>query len=386
MKRKSVLLVLSILALSFSLNSGQERPILAALTSGKLTFVEAQVISDSSLPSEAILEAPVSIALHASGRVYVCDGKASNIKVFDADGKFLRTIGRQGQGPGEFKWPSMVHASANNLMVWERTSRRMSVLNLAGRFLKSLPFSQDVEGFPMKMRTLPTGENVIETEKAIDADVRNPQECLISLYSSNMEFVKMLYAKPLFRFKRIYDPGMAEVHQPYNPRVYWDMSPDGKIVIGFAETYEIAVYDPAKGKLFSFRHEYSPVRVTDEDKQGYFSAMTVAVLAADGTRTTRKGAPDYIVKNTTFPKFKPAFNGIVVDSEGNIWIHPYQINREAEKRFFDAFAKDGTFIGRVEIQSPAEFPYTGTAMKRGYFWKIERDKDEVSRLVKYEIH
>jgi hypothetical protein len=259
MNKKSLLLALFILAFSLAPNSGQERSILEALTSGKLEIVIALVVSDSPLPSEAVLEAPVSISLHKNGHIYVCDGKASNIKVFDAEGKFLRIIGRQGQGPGEFKWPSMVHAAEDNLMVWERTTRRMSVLNLAGRFLKSLPFSQDAEGFPMKMRSLPGGENVVETERTIDADVRNPQECLISLYSAKMELVKTLYAKPLFRFKRIYDPGHAEVHQPYNPRVYWDVTPDGNIVIGFSETYEIAVYNPAKGKLFTFRHEYSPV-------------------------------------------------------------------------------------------------------------------------------
>jgi hypothetical protein len=200
-----------------------------------------------------------------------------------------------------------------------------------------------------------------------------------------MEFVKTLYAKPLFRFRRIYDPGMAEVHQPYNPRVYWDVTPDGNIVIGFSETYEIAVYDPAKGKVFAFRHEYSPIRVTEEDKQSYFSAMNVAVLAADGTRTIRKGAPDFIIKNTTFPQLKPAFDGITVDSEGNIWVHPYQVNREAEKRFFDAFAKDGKYIGRVEISPPAEYPFSGTIIQHGYFWKIERDKDDVSRIIKYVI-
>ena len=40
-----------------------------------------------------------------AGTMYVLDEQASDVKVFDASGKYLRTIGRKGQGPGELEFP-----------------------------------------------------------------------------------------------------------------------------------------------------------------------------------------------------------------------------------------------------------------------------------------
>ena len=36
---------------------------------------------------------------------------------------------------------------------------------------------------------------------------------------------------------------------------------------------------------------------------------------------TKLGAPDYVVKATRFPRFKPAFDEVLWDPEGNILVH-----------------------------------------------------------------
>lgn len=46
------------------------------------------------------------LAVDAKGRIYVTDTQEPRILVFDADGKLLATIGRKGQGPGEFTAPT----------------------------------------------------------------------------------------------------------------------------------------------------------------------------------------------------------------------------------------------------------------------------------------
>jgi hypothetical protein len=38
-----------------------------------------------------------------AGNIYLLDGQLSEIQVFDPEGEFLRTVGRQGEGPGEFQ-------------------------------------------------------------------------------------------------------------------------------------------------------------------------------------------------------------------------------------------------------------------------------------------
>lgn len=46
---------------------------------------------------------PWGLTVDAQGRVYVADRKPAVIKVFDRQGVLIRTIGREGEGPGEFR-------------------------------------------------------------------------------------------------------------------------------------------------------------------------------------------------------------------------------------------------------------------------------------------
>jgi hypothetical protein len=383
-KQRVVCLALG-LFLSFICGWGQQRPSLSGVKSKKLEITEVSAISDSSLPENIVLEIPVSISLHGNGDIFVCDGKAADVKRFDASGKFLRTIGRRGQGPGEFSAPSMVHVSENCLVVWDRSTRKLSLLTRTGRFLKALSLAQAREGYPMQIRSLPDGKFVIETERFNAQDERSLQECLIGLYSSQMELIKTLYVRAVARFRPIFNPGYAEVHQPFNPRVYWDVTPDGNVVIGCSDKYEIEIHDPEKGKLQTFSGKYVPVKTNKEDQEEYFSQMNVSFVTKDGQRTTRKGAPAYIISNTFFPRYKPAFDSLRADSEGNIWVHTYRESREEEKRTFDAFSGQGEFLGKIEILPPGEYPRTGTTIRSGFFWKIESDKDGLNKITKYKI-
>ena len=44
----------------------------------------------------------------AAGNIYILDSGNQRVQVFDRFGSFLRTIGRQGQGPGEFQVPTKI--------------------------------------------------------------------------------------------------------------------------------------------------------------------------------------------------------------------------------------------------------------------------------------
>jgi 6-bladed beta-propeller len=46
------------------------------------------------------------IAIDRTGNVYLLDVQLNQVMVFDREGAFLRTIGREGEGPGEFRRPS----------------------------------------------------------------------------------------------------------------------------------------------------------------------------------------------------------------------------------------------------------------------------------------
>ena len=46
------------------------------------------------------------ITTDEAGNVYLLDRQLTEVKVFSPDGEYLNTIGREGEGPGEFRRPS----------------------------------------------------------------------------------------------------------------------------------------------------------------------------------------------------------------------------------------------------------------------------------------
>ena len=67
----------------------------------------------------------VSVGVDDQGRIYVADTDNHRIQVFDADGTYLATLGRDGQGPGEFEFPRTIAVAGDRVFVGDR--RKVSV-------------------------------------------------------------------------------------------------------------------------------------------------------------------------------------------------------------------------------------------------------------------
>ncbi len=66
------------------------------------------------------------IGINSKGDYFIFDGKIRNIYQFDEAGKFIRTIGRQGQGPGEFDVPRFpVFDKSDNLYLFDSGGKQI---------------------------------------------------------------------------------------------------------------------------------------------------------------------------------------------------------------------------------------------------------------------
>lgn len=353
-------------------------------SSGNISFIKLQEISEEKLPKDVFFQIPISIALHRNQDVFVCDSYGNDIKKFDSTGKFIKLIGKKGQGPGDLYLPTMITVSDDRLIVWEELNRRISIFTLDGDFIKSAKFSGDA-GIPKKIKTLPNNNLVIELAKRDHNNEHFPQNIRINLYSEELDFIKTIFSKSVLRYKHIMKPRNADIYQPFNSDVFWDVSPEGKIIIGYSKNYVIDVYDPIKGKLYSFSRKFNPIKITETDKINYFSKMNIAYLKDNTVVSMKDSAPNFFIDETDFPKQKPAFNNILCDSSGNIWVHTYHSNIEEEDLFFDVFSSDGNYINTIEIKGIEIYPFRRTKIVGDVFWIIVPDNDGNRIVTKFKI-
>jgi len=75
---------------------------------GKVRLEQELLINDDNLPEGIFFQRPMGVTMDHEDNLYVVDYHAHNIKKFDSSGKFLKLLGREGEGPGEFIGPSSI--------------------------------------------------------------------------------------------------------------------------------------------------------------------------------------------------------------------------------------------------------------------------------------
>lgn len=78
---------------------------------------------------------PRGLAINEDGDIFILDSGNNRIQRFDKNGYFLDTIGRKGQGPGEFQTPYDITSKKNKLFVADYGNRRVQCLDRNGRYI-----------------------------------------------------------------------------------------------------------------------------------------------------------------------------------------------------------------------------------------------------------
>ncbi|HSQ79003.1 MAG TPA: NHL repeat-containing protein [Candidatus Bathyarchaeia archaeon] len=99
---------------------------------------------------------PSDVTVDKDGNIYVLDSANSRVQKFGPDGQYLATIGRKGQGPGEFIMPDTIDFDMDgNLVVADMTQNRIHVIIGGGKDVRSIVVN---EGLVSGVRPLPSGD------------------------------------------------------------------------------------------------------------------------------------------------------------------------------------------------------------------------------------
>jgi len=70
--------------------------------------------------------------------IYFCDQDENRILVFDLDGRYIKSFGRRGQGPGEFNNPLNIDIFNNELVITDNFNARIQTWSLQGQYLRQI--------------------------------------------------------------------------------------------------------------------------------------------------------------------------------------------------------------------------------------------------------
>ena len=124
-------------------------------------------------PPDAFTD-PNDVVTAPNGDIYVSESHTNldttpnavaRISVFDRNGKFIRTFGKLGSGPGEFRTPhAMVFDSRGRLIVADRANHRIQVLDKDGKFLAEFKDFSRVSGL-----TIDRNDTIYASDSESDA-------------------------------------------------------------------------------------------------------------------------------------------------------------------------------------------------------------------------
>ncbi len=359
---------------------GDKGPGLAALyRTGRARLVADLVIDAGTLPEEAQFKVIGSLETDRTGSLYVVDMLSCDIKKFDRTGKFVKVIGRKGQGPGEFQMPYLIAAGRDSFLVFDVLSYRLNRLDLDGNFIRGqlVPFPGED---PKRLMSLPGGGFILETEKPNYDQSDKPQDVRIVTIGEDLEPGNEICKRGVLRARHRRTPQgpITNVLQPYVPDIGWTVTHEGLVLIGFSDKYAFDSFDPRKGRTGGFSWHSRPARVTSEDRKRWFSSMS------SNLKSMGDNVPGFIREATDFPDFKPLFGQVLCDPEGNILVRP--ILEEPAKNVYDAFSPDGLFIARIDLSGGEKNVYRELIQTSdGSLWSWDGDGDDNYKIIRWRI-
>lgn len=282
-----------------------------------------------------------------AGSIYVLDQQSSHIKVFDKTGKYVRTIGRKGQGPGELDspWSLSVNRVAGELAALQ-LSRRMSYFKTDGTFLRTQSLNDSSRA------QFDSRGNIYIREK---------------VRSKNGEW--SYEVKKLSLFGIVLGVLASSPGQPYSGKInpffavnVFQVDKSDNLVYGDPRTYELLLFSASEGKPFKkITREYDPVTVTDEDKAEEL-----------------KNTPPEVQATLVFPKYYPAYEQFFLSDLGHVIVQTWEKTKDG-MFVHDVFDAEGKFIGRVPLMP------SGVEILKGKYYALEEDEDGYQTVRRYAV-
>jgi hypothetical protein len=274
---------------------------------------------------------PDGIALLPDGRLFVTDQSPVTIRLYDVAGKFVRDLGREGSGPGEYKAP-FIAASSHWLVVQDPELTRATLYTLSGTLIRSFTSSCCNYG-PVPL--VDANGHIATATFSMTNGVGHPGLLLFDSLGHRIDSLPQPKAMDPPAWRTPIKGGSTTWSIPFAPSNVNLRLPDGSFVHGRTDRYE----------LLASRNGRDTVRIFGRSGVG---ASTIPAQRRDSVfhaRVDRAPALQAIAKESDLPATYALWQTIDRDGSGNLWIG--RGGPLSGSPLFDVFSPAGAFLGSV---------------------------------------
>lgn len=359
--------------------------------------VEVLAIGEADAPDLNYLFGRIrSIAVGVDGSIFVLESQVPEVRQFDPEGRWIRTFGGRGEGPGDLGSPGAIATSGDGrLLARDNGNARLQGFSLSERTTWEWPVVDPTYGTmrPLWVDTLGRahvvtrdpdrsfGEPGVEIVRVVDIDgevVRQSPPPGFDLETPT--------ATAVFEDER--GRGSSSSPVPFTARAVWAVDPSGAWVSAITDEYRVAVHGPDRDGVLQFGRAASPVSVGEDERRAAMDRVE---------RAMRRTQPDWSWGGLEVPRSKPPIRTLFSGLDGSTWVQTSQPAVErpnprhdrsdlgspttiwVEPLAFDVFDRNGDFVRSV-LAPPDLQIAPAPVFRRDTIWGISRDDLGVERV------
>jgi hypothetical protein len=347
-----------------------------------LPVVEEVRIGQESGRPEYMFTNITDVVVDGELNVYLTDSKAKLVWVYDSAGKYVRTIGRSGRGPGEYGEPlGLALLPSHEIAIADPANARIVIFSRKGQARGAWKYSNM---FFTQNMIYSDGDGrlyarVAPARHAGDAD---PDQWVFERRSADGVIRDSIFEPPR-RHDEI-NNGWFETFPSFA------LHPSGGFVRARSAEYVVEFHPLNKRVVRLGRPEVPPPAVTAAER----AAMQKMLALTQSSRVSGPPIPP-------IPDTKPLVAGVMSGDDGRIWVHLHgpgvpipmkdlsggdsvrgpAFERWPEPNRWDVFEQDGSYLGEVHLPLRAR----PMVMKGDRIWGTLRDENDITYLVRWRV-
>ncbi len=297
------------------------------------------------------------------GNIYILDSQLCQVHVYSPAGEHLRTVFREGDGPGEAR-------DARDMMLMPDGGIGLVLVDLG--IVKFVDASGDPAG---SFRLGGTGGGIyaLVSGSGIDGGVVLAGRCSSPGKTRSIRLRRLFLQRCDLNGNQttvyvenhtVYDfNDFNYVERDELPPFHWayDVDADGRVfAAGDRNDYEVTIYSSDGTPELVIEREYAPVIRTEEDRERFTHMI----------ETSMEGLPfeTKVELEDTYPAISVLQRGIQVTSDGTLWVLSGRgLKPEAPgiMAIYDIFDRDGVFVRQVALAAPHDASEVGIVLADG---------------------